>query len=130
MEARGGERRPDHRQPSSWTARILAPLALALVAIVVVVVASDSLSGSNDDGDRNDRENRAQVAGCQPDADQAVEDGYYVIEPGEDLSIVADRTCIPVDRLIDLNENLDPQAIQPASCVDLRVDGCKALAEG
>jgi hypothetical protein len=128
MEAQGGERRPG-RRPSSWTARILAPLALALVVIAVVAVVSASLDSSDDNG-REERERSESIGGCQPDADQAVEDGYYVIEPGEDLSIVADRTCVPVERLIDLNENLDPQAIQPASCVDLRVDGCKALAEG
>jgi hypothetical protein len=126
MEAQGGERRPDSRRPSSWTARILAPLALALVAIAVVAVVSASLDSSDEPRERE----RSESTGCQPDAEQAVEDGYYVIEPGEDLSIVADRTCIPVERLIDLNQNLDPQAIQPASCVDLRVDGCKALAEG
>ncbi len=43
-----------------------------------------------------------------------------MIEPGEDLSIVADRTCIPIDELIELNPNLDPQLIQVGSCVDLR----------
>ena len=54
----------------------------------------------------------------------------YVIKSGEDLSVVADRTCIPIERLIRLNENLDPQLIQVGSCVDLRFEGCKALAEG
>ena len=69
-------------------------------------------------------------SGCRPDAENAVEAGYYVIEVGEDLSIVADRTCIPIERLMRLNENLDPQLIQVGSCVDLRFEGCKALAEG
>ena len=128
MEARGGERRPDQRRPANRTARILAPLALALAVVATVVVVSSSQDASDEKDDEPQRS--ASASGCQPDAEQAVEDGYYVIEPGEDLSIVADRTCIPVDRLIDLNENLDPQAIQPASCVDLRIDGCKALAEG
>ena len=83
----------------------------------------------SDDDDKDDRGQTASNA-CQPDAEQAVEEGYYVIEVGEDLSIVADRTCIPIERLERLNENLDPQLIQVGSCVDLRFEGCKALAQG
>lgn len=128
MEGSGRPQAPE-RKPASWTARILAPLALALTVAGVVIVVSGSFDGSDDE--KKDRGARsASTAGCQPDAENAVEDGYFVIEPGEDLSIVADRTCIPIEELIELNPNLDPQAIQPASCVDLRTDGCKALAEG
>jgi len=128
MEARGSERSPLDRGPSNWTARILAPLALVVVAAVIVLVVSGSLD-SSDEGKKDERE-RTTSSGCQPDAEQAVEDGYYVIEAGEDLSIVADRTCIPIDRLEELNPNLDPQLIQIGSCVDLRFEGCKVLAEG
>lgn len=128
MEAPGRERPPQDGTPTSWTARILAPLALVIVAGAIIVVVSTASSGSEDSkrerGNRNDT-----TAGCTPDAEQAVEDGYYVIEPGEDLSVVADRTCIPIDRVTELNENLDPQLLQVGSCVDLVVDGCKALAD-
>jgi hypothetical protein len=127
MEARGRERPPQDGTPTSWTARILAPLALVIAAGAVIVVVSTATPGSDDS--KRDRGERSNTAGCTPDAEQAVEDGYYVIEPGEDLSVVADRTCIPIDRLTELNENLDPQLLQVGSCVDLVVDGCKALAD-
>ena len=116
-------------RPSNWTARILAPLALLIVAGAVLLLITGNLDG--DDGERRDRGERDQTAsteGCQPDAESAVENGYFVIEPGEDLSIVADRTCIPIDELIELNPNLDPQLIQVGSCVDLVADCCNALA--
>lgn len=129
MQARGSERRPQDSGPSSWTARILAPLALLVVAGAIVLLVAGNLGGS-DDRKKGDREQSAATNGCRPDAEGAVENGYYVIEPGEDLSIVADRTCIPVDQLIELNPNLDPQLIQVGSCVDLVADGCKALAQG
>lgn len=129
MEARGSDRRPQDGGPSSWTARILAPLALLMVAGAIVLLVAGNLGGS-DDRKKGDREQSRATTGCQPDAEGAVENGYYVIEPGEDLSIVADRTCIPVDQLIELNPNLDPQLIQVGSCVDLVADGCKALAQG
>jgi hypothetical protein len=129
MEAGEGGRRSPNRKPASWTARILAPLALLIAVAAIVLVVTGSLDSSDDDDRGGDR--RAEVtSGCQPDAENAVEDGYYVIEVGEDLSVVADRTCIPIERLMRLNENLDPQLIQVGSCVDLRFEGCKALAEG
>jgi len=129
MEAREGERRPPIRKPASRTARVLAPLALLTAVAAIVVVVIGSVDSSEDEGGGGDR--RAQVtSGCRPEAENAVEAGYYVIEVGEDLSIVADRTCIPIERLMRLNENLDPQLIQVGSCVDLRFEGCKALAEG
>ena len=128
MEAREGERQPPNRKPASRTARVLAPLALLTAVAAIVVVVIGSLDSSEDEGG-GDR--RAQVtSGCRPEAENAVEAGYYVIEVGEDLSVVADRTCIPIERLMRLNENLDPQLIQVGSCVDLRFEGCKALAEG
>jgi len=128
MEAREGEGRAPNRGPTSWTARIVAPLALAIAAAALIVVISGSLPVSDDDDKKDDRQTASNA--CQPDAEQAVEEGYYVIEVGEDLSIVADRTCIPIERLERLNENLDPQLIQVGSCVDLRFEGCKALAQG
>lgn len=125
----GSERDSQEARPSSWTARILAPLALVVVAAAVVLLVTGNLDGS--DGKRKgDRERTASTEGCNPEAEGAVENGYFVIEPGEDLSVVADRTCIPIDELIELNPNLDPQLIQVGSCVDLVVDGCKALAAG
>lgn len=129
MEARGSERRPQDSGPSSWTARIFAPLALLMVAGAIVLLVAGNLGGPGD-RKKDEREQSATTSGCRADAEGAVENGYYVIEPGEDLSIVADRTCTPVERLIELNPNLDPQLIQVGSCVDLVTDGCKVLAEG
>jgi len=124
------ERRSQQRRPANWTARVLAPLALAVAAGAVVILVAGSLDDSGQRGKRGGGDGRAALTeGCNPDAEGAVENGYYVIEPGEDLSVVADRTCIPIDEIEELNPNLDPQLIQVGSCVDLVVDGCKALAE-
>jgi hypothetical protein len=129
MEARQGSRRPPNRRPTSWTARILAPLALVLAAVAIVVVIGSSLDSSDDDN--NGGPERASSTGCQPDRDVAddVEAGYYVIEAGDDLGAVADRTCIPIDRITRLNEGrIDPQLLPIGGCVNLIPEGCKALA--
>jgi hypothetical protein len=129
MEARQGERRPPNRKPTSWTARILAPLALVLAAVAIVVVVGGSLDSSDDDDNGPER---ASTSGCQPDreVEDDVEAGYYVIEAGDDLGAVADRTCIPIERITRLNEGrIDPQLLPIGGCVNLIPEGCKALAE-
>jgi len=133
MEARGSERRPDG-EPANWTARVLAAVVLVLAAAAIILIINGTVgddepeqAGGGGGGERQTAS--ACPDGEEPDAQDAVRDGYFVIEPGDDLSIVADRTCIPIDEITELNPELDPQLIQPGNCVDLRVDGCKALAE-
>ena len=114
--------------PSSWTARVLAALALAATTVVLVYVISSSLSGSDGDDERPERQQA--TTGCEPEDAQAVEDGFYVLEAGEGLADVEAQTCIPVEQLVELNPNLDTQQLPIGGCVDLVVDGCKALADG
>lgn len=108
---------------------MLAPVFLVVVAAAIILIINGTLGddAAESGGDRPRAE--ATDDGCEPDAQDAVKEGYFVIEPGDDLSIVADVTCIPIDEITELNPALDPQLIQPGNCVDLRVDGCKALAE-
>lgn len=123
MEASGGE-----NGPASWTARVLAPLALAAVALVVVLVVSGTLGGDDDEDGERERERTARSAGCEPTDPRAVEQGFYVLKSGENLTSVASATCITPERLARLNPNLDPQLLPISACIDLVRDGCKALA--
>lgn len=119
----------DERGTASW-GRVLAPIALVAAAVVVFAIIAGSLGGSDNDGSdgRTDRQGRA-AADCTPSEPGAVRDGFYVVQPGEPgLSAVADKTCVPIQRLQRLNEDLDPQLIPQGACVNLRRDGCKALA--
>ena len=131
MEARGSERKPE-RGPASWTARVVAPVVLIVAAVAIIMIVNASFGGGSGDeegaGEGQATTTTTTADGCQPEAPDAVEAGYFVIEPGDDLSIVADLTCISIDQITELNPNLDPQLIQPGNCVDLRIDGCKALA--
>lgn len=122
----------DERGTASWGSRILAAAALLAAAVVVIVVVGGSFDDSEEPGPegRGDRQGRT-AADCTPSEPGAVRDGYYVVQPGEPgLSAVADKTCVPIRRLQRLNEDLDPQLIPQGACVNLRRDGCEALAEG
>lgn len=122
----------DDRKPTSWTARVLAPIVLVVVVAAIILVVTGSQS--SDDGSKGSSKQTSSSAtgGCHPDADQAVKDGYYVVQADdiEGLSGIAAKTCVPLEHLVELNPNLDPQALQVNNCVDLVVDGCKALAGG
>lgn len=109
-------------------------MALIATALVVVLLVQGALSDDGGDsggpsGGTTSETETGTCAGDEPDAAEAVEDGYYVLEEGEDLTNVADRTCIPVEELQELNPNLDPLSLPVGGCVDLVVDGCKALAQ-
>ena len=90
------------RKPTSWTARVLAPLLLVAVAAALVLVISDSLSGDSDDGESTSANAQTTETGCTPDADQAVKDGFYVVKEGDNFTTIADHTCVSEDRLQQL----------------------------
>jgi LysM domain len=93
--------------------RLLAPIALIAAAVVVVVVVAGSLNGSDDGRDR-DRPAREQSA------DERPEDEFYVVEPGDSFSTIAEEQGVPEERLEQLNPDLDPQALNPGQRIKLR----------
>ncbi len=119
------------RKPTSWTARVLAPLLLVVAVGAVILIVSGSLGGE-DDPDSSDDDTRTETTDCRPSAPDAVEAGYYVVtaEDTAGLTGIADKTCVSVDRLEALNPNLDAQTLQVDNCVDLVKDGCKELSSG
>jgi hypothetical protein len=120
------------RKPTSWTARILAPVLLVVVAAAIVLIVSGSLSSDDDNSTPDGGSQASSNGGCSPadDIKDAVKDGYYVVQEGDNFSTIAENTCVSEDRLQKLNPNLDPFGLQVQNCVDLVEDGCKALAGG
>jgi LysM repeat protein len=100
----------------SIVARVLAPLALVVVAIVVIVVVSNTLDETNSGGgDEGRGEN-------PPARSQPREQGpaTYVVQPGDTLLTIAEETGVSVDRLLDLNPGIDPQALPSGAELNLR----------
>jgi hypothetical protein len=123
--------RTDDRKPTSWTARVIAPVVLVVVAGALVLVISGSLN-SSDNHNSDQTQKQTTTAGCSEASLAALKQGYYVVtaDDVEGLSGIATKTCVPLDKLTALNPNLDPQALQVNNCVDLKPDGCKALSQG
>ena len=121
-----------NRKPTSWTARVLAPLVLVVAVGAVIIIVSGSLSSDDSSKKSDGKSSTTKESDCKPSAPDSVKAGYYVVTADDTagLSGIADKTCIPVDELIKLNPNLDPQTLQVSNCVDLVKDGCKALSGG
>jgi hypothetical protein len=120
-----------NRKPTSWTARVLAPLLLVVAVGAVVLIISGSLGG--DDGSKkSDGKPTTNAPACKPSDPDAVKAGYYVVTADDTAGLtgIANKTCISVDELTKLNPNIDPQTLQISNCIDLVKDGCKALANG
>ncbi len=97
-----------------WLARILAVLAVAACAIALFVVISGSLDTSGgDDG---------KQAGKGPDRTQTQDQTAetYVVQPGDTLAGIAAEVGVPVERLEDLNPEIDPQALPSGGTLKLR----------
>ena len=101
---------------------MLAGFALVMGAIVVVIVIAGSVGGSSGGPNR--------AAGRTHHAPHRSGAHYYVVQPGENLSVIAAKTHIHLARLIELNPNLDPQLIPDRACVNLVPSGCKELSQG
>ena len=108
---------PDHEQSS---ARILAPAALAVCAVAFFGV----LLFSGGDGGGEDREERTSAAE-RPAAKRRAPVGQptgptYTVKSGDTLAGIATKTRVPVERIQELNPELDPQALVSGQKIKLR----------
>jgi LysM repeat protein len=99
----------------SASVRVLAPLGVALVAVAVLVVIATSLGGDGSNG--GGRDGRGDGGGQKK---ERTGEKVYVVEPGDTLTTISDKTGVGVDKLSRLNPDLDPQALISGERVKLR----------
>jgi hypothetical protein len=106
--------------------RLLAPASLVLFAVVllIVIVASlgggESGSGSGGTGSSQSRSGQARSERPQNDRARFASRRSYVVRSGDTLAQIADRTGVPVDRLVSLNPSVDPQGLVSGQRIKLR----------
>lgn len=104
---------------STISARILAPLALVACAVAVLAI----VVGSGDGGDPatpatgTASESASTTAPAKPRRKQR---RAYTVQPGDTLGAIAERTGVPVERMLELNPELDPQALIAGQRIKLR----------
>jgi LysM repeat protein len=111
----------DHGRPSF--ARLLAPLALIAFAVIVAAM----VLGSGVVGD-DENENSADTSSLPASTDRTTtgerkakpQPATYTIKANDTLSGIADAHGTTVDRLLELNPEIDPQGLVAGQKIKLR----------
>ena len=102
-------------------ARLLAPVALTATFIALFVVLASG-------GDGGDGETPAPSGGTRPTATTPASSSTskkkstskrYTVKAGDTPSSIAEEAGIPLDRLLELNPDIDPQALSPGEKLKL-----------
>ena len=101
-------------------ARFLAPLALVAFALALFVVVSNT---TKDDGEKTGAQGTAQPAQATktPKAEKKRKPPKtYTIKEGDTPSGIAVKVDVPLDQILELNPDLDPQTLTPGTKIKLR----------
>lgn len=109
-------------QPRRSPARLLAPLALVVFSIALLMVLGGGLGGGDDDGGSDDSaETTERTTGTGADRPrERRERTTYTVKLNDTLGGIAEDTGVPVETLLELNPELDPQALVTGQKVKLR----------
>jgi LysM repeat protein len=104
-------------------ARFLAPIALVAFAVALFVVVSSNIP---DDGDSPGARGASQPAESTPGPNGKPEKKKkrtprtYTVKAGDTPSGIAEKNDVPLDRIFELNPDLDPQTLTPGTKIKLR----------
>lgn len=104
--------------------RILAPVSVGAfaVAILAVLIASGALSGgdSADPAGGQAGERRSDRTERRAPRERSRRPATYTVEAGDTLGSIADDTGVSVERLQEINPQLDPQTLATGQRINLR----------
>lgn len=113
---------PDHGRPRRSPARLLAPVALLLAVGAVGYVVTKS-TGSDDDGGGGDSADRTAEPRPRQEGRQerrGPRRTFYRVRLNDTLGLIAEQTGVPVERIEELNPDLDPQNLIVGQRIRLR----------
>jgi LysM repeat protein len=110
-------------------ARLVAPIAIVVFAVALLIVVTSAGGGDKSESasqatrqeqrDLELRRARAKKVAKQR-ASGKLPQGVYIVKTGDTLGSIAEKTGIPVEKLQELNPNLDPQALVSGQRIKLR----------
>ena len=98
-------------------ARFLAPLALVAVCIALYMIVTSPQTSSDGSGSPNG------ATGARPTATATPErrgPRRYRVKEGDTPSSIAEKTGVPLEDILRLNPDLDPQTLQAGQRIRLR----------
>jgi LysM repeat protein len=111
----------DHGRPSF--ARLLAPLALIAFAVIVAAMVLGSGVVGDDENDHSADTSSLPAAGERTTTGgrkAKPQPANYTIKANDTLSGIADAHGTTVDRLLELNPEIDPQGLVAGQKIKLR----------
>ena len=111
-------------QRRSSSARVFAPLALAVFLVVLFIVVSGSLGGGGDgnviDTGAPANATKSKSKDEPTDTDTATapvtpKKDSYTVKEGDTLDGIATKTGVPVEQIEELNPSIDPRALTPGT---------------
>jgi LysM repeat protein len=105
--------------------RILAPAAVVAFGLAtILVIASTSSSGGGTGGGGSTRLEQQDLgakkhSGRTTTGDRLPE-GTYIVKRNDTFGSIAAKTGVPVDKLLELNPDLDPQTLHAGQKIKLR----------
>jgi LysM repeat protein len=105
-------------------ARFLAPLALVAFAVALFAVVSSNLSDDEDPPGARGASQPAQATpgpnGKSGEKKRKRPPRSYTVKAGDTPSGIAEKNDVPLDRIFELNPDLDPQTLTPGTKIKLR----------
>jgi LysM repeat protein len=113
-------------------ARVLAPLAIIAFGIALLLIVASAGGGEDEPANSSSTEQeqrdlelakekrRRQKTEQREEGQGKVSTEIYVVKTGDTLGSIAEKTGIPVEKLQELNPELDPQALVSGQKIKLR----------
>jgi LysM repeat protein len=98
-------------------ARFLAPLALVAFCIALFMVVQASQTSSDGNGSPNGATEARPTATPTPERRGP---RRYRVREGDTPSSIAEKTGVPLEDILRLNPDLDPQTLRPGQRIRLR----------
>jgi LysM repeat protein len=100
----------ENERARTWAARLVAPLAFFAAAVVLILLVQSGLGADDSDPGTSVTPPAAETTSGTT---VATERKRYRVRRGDTLESIAARFGTTVERLIELNPNIDPLALSP-----------------
>jgi LysM repeat protein len=101
-------------------ARLLAPLALVAFALALFIVVSGTTKDDGNTPGARDTAQPAQTTAPNGSGKKRKPPRSYTVKTGDTPSGIAEKVNVPLDQILELNPDLDPQTLTPGTKIKLR----------
>jgi LysM repeat protein len=101
-------------------ARFIAPLALVAFALALFIVVSSTTKEDAGSSGARDAGQPAETTSTPTAEKERKPRRSYTVKAGDTPSGIAEKVNVPLEQILELNPDLDPQALTPGTKIKLR----------